>query len=92
MDESIKEGYSLFIRKVLDIDYLITSYNLNSQSKDPINLLKDINLIIKSYRDTTTKLAKYKKRYRDTKGIFKNTKLQNTKLKADIKRYTILLN
>ena len=38
------------------------------------------------------KLAKYKKRYRDTKGIFKNTKLQNTKLEADVKRYTILLN
>jgi len=30
MDESIKEGHSLFIRKVLDIDYLITSYNLNN--------------------------------------------------------------
>ena len=49
MDKSIKEEYSLFIRKVLDIDYLITSHNLNNQSKDPINLLKDINLIIKSY-------------------------------------------
>ena len=75
MDESIKEGYSLFIRKVLDMDYLITSHNLNSWFKDPINLLKDINLIIKSYWDTTTKLAKYKKRYRDAKGIFENTKL-----------------
>ena len=92
MDKSIKEGHSPFIRKVLDIDYLITSHNLNSQFKDPINLLKDINLIIKSYRDTTMKLAKYKKRYRDTKGVFENTKLQNTKLEADIKRYTILLN
>jgi hypothetical protein len=38
------------------------------------------------------KLAKYKKRYRDTKGIFENTKLQNAKLEADVKRYTILLN
>jgi hypothetical protein len=38
------------------------------------------------------KLAKYKKRYRDAKGVFKNTKLQNTKLEADVKRYTILLN
>ena len=92
MDESIKEEPSLFIRKVLDIDYLITSHNLNSQFKDPINLLKDINLIIKSYRDTTIKLAKYKKRYRNTKGIFENIKLQNTKFKVDIKRYTILLN
>ena len=75
MDKSIKEGHSLFIRKVLNIDYLITSHNLNSWFKDPINLLKDINQIIKSYRDTTTKLAKYKKRYRDTKGVFENTKL-----------------
>ena len=74
------------------MDYLITSHNLNSQFKDPINLLKDINLIIESYRDTTIKLAKYKKRYRDTKGIFENIKLQNTKLEADVKRYTILLN
>ena len=74
------------------MDYLITSHNLNSQFKDPINLLKDINIIIKSYRDTTIKLAKYKKRYRDAKGVFENTKLQNTKLEADIKRYTILLN
>ena len=49
MDESIEEDYSLFIRKVLDTGYLITSHNLNSQSKDPINLLKDINLIIESY-------------------------------------------
>jgi len=49
MDKSIKEGYSPFIRKVLDIDYPITSYNLNSWFKDPINLFKDINLIIKSY-------------------------------------------
>ena len=38
------------------------------------------------------KLAKYKKRYRDTKGIFKNIKLYNTKLDIDIKRYIILLN
>ena len=38
------------------------------------------------------KLAKYKKRYRDIKGIFENTKLYNTKLEADIKRYTMLLN
>jgi len=75
MDESIKEGHSLFIRKVLDTDYLITLHDLNSWFKDPINLLKDINLIIKSYRDTTTKLAKYKKRYGDTKGIFENIKL-----------------
>jgi hypothetical protein len=75
MDKSIKEGHSLFIRKVLDIDHLITSHNLNNWSKDPINLFKDINLIIKSYRDTTTKLAKYKKRYRDTKGVFENIKL-----------------
>jgi hypothetical protein len=75
MDESIKEGNSPFIRKVLDIDYLITSHNLNSWFKDPISLLKDINLIIKSYQDTTTKLVEYKKRYRDTKGIFENTKL-----------------
>ena len=92
MDESIKEGYSLFIRKVLDTDYLITSHDLNNQFKDPINLLKDINLIIESYWETTTKLAKYKKRYRDTKGIFENIKLYNTKLEADIKRYIILLN
>jgi hypothetical protein len=49
-------------------------------------------LIIKSYRDTTIKLAKYKKRYRDTKGVFENTKLYNARLEADIKRYTILLN
>jgi len=49
MDKSIKEGHFLFIRKVLDIDYLITLYNLNSWFKDPINLLKDINLIIESY-------------------------------------------
>ena len=74
------------------MDYLITSHDLNSQFKDPINLLKDINLIIKSYRDTTTKLAEYKKRYRDAKGVFENTKLQNAKLEVDIKRYTILLN
>ena len=92
MDKSIKEEYSLFIRKVLDIGYLITSHNLNNWSKDPINLLKDINLIIKSYWDTTIKLAKYKKRYRDIKGIFENIKLYNTKLEADIKRYIILLN
>jgi hypothetical protein len=57
------------------MDYLITSHNLNNWSKDLINLLKDINLIIKSYRDTTIKLAKYKKRYRDTKGVFENIKL-----------------
>jgi hypothetical protein len=38
------------------------------------------------------KLTKYKKRYRDAKGIFENIKLYNTKLEADIKRYTILLN
>jgi hypothetical protein len=38
------------------------------------------------------KLAKYKKRYGDAKGIFENIKLQNTKLEADVKRYTILLN
>jgi len=57
------------------MDHPITSHNLNSWFKDPINLFKDINLIIKSYRDTTIKLAKYKKRYRDTKGIFENTKL-----------------
>ena len=38
------------------------------------------------------KLTKYKKRYRDTKGIFENIKLYNTKLEADIKRYIILLN
>ena len=74
------------------MDYLITSHDLNSQFKDPINLLKDINLIIESYRDTTMKLAEYKKRYRDTKGIFENIKLQNTKLEADVKRYTILLD
>jgi hypothetical protein len=74
-DKSIKEGHSLFIRKVLDTDYLITSHDLNSWFKDPINLLKDINLIIESYRDTTAKLAKYKKRYRDAKGVFENTKL-----------------
>jgi hypothetical protein len=74
------------------MDHLITSYNLNSWFKDPINLLKDINLIIESYWDTTTKLAKYKKRYKDTKGVFENTKLQNTKLEVDIKRYTMLLN
>ena len=38
------------------------------------------------------KLAKYKKRYRDIKGIFKNIKLYNTRLKVDIKYYIILLN
>jgi hypothetical protein len=38
------------------------------------------------------KLAKYKKRYRDTKGVFENTKLYNTRLEADVKRYTMLLN
>ena len=92
MDESIKEGNSLFIRKVLDTDHLITSYDLNSQSKDPVNLLKDINLIIESYRETTTKLAEYKKRYRDAKGVFENTKLHNAKLEADVKRYASLLN
>jgi len=75
MDKSIKEGHSLFIRKVLDMDYLITSHNLNSWFKDPINFFKNINLIIKSYQDTTIKLAKYKKRYRDAKGIFENIKL-----------------
>jgi hypothetical protein len=74
------------------MDHPITSHDLNSWFKDPINLLKDINLIIESYRETTIKLAEYKKRYRDTKGIFENTKLYNTKLEADIKRYTILLN
>jgi hypothetical protein len=49
-------------------------------------------LIIKSYRDTIVKLAKYKKRYRDTKGVFENIKLYNARLEADIKRYTMLLN
>jgi hypothetical protein len=49
VDESIEEGHSLFIRKVLDTDYPITSHNLNSWFKDPVNLLKDINLIIESY-------------------------------------------
>ena len=92
MNESIEEEYSLFIKKVLDTDYLITSYNLNNQSKDLINLLKDINLVIKSYRETTIKLAGYKKKYRDTKGVFENIKLYNTKLEADVKRYTSLLN
>ena len=82
----------MFIRKVLDTSYLITSHDLNSWSKDPINFLKDINLIIKSYWDTIIKLAKYKKRYRDTKGIFKNIKLYNTRLEADVKRYIMLLN
>jgi hypothetical protein len=38
------------------------------------------------------KLAEYKKRYRDTKGIFKNIKLYNTRLEVNIKRYTMLLN
>ena len=30
INESIEEEYSLFIRKVLDISYLITSHNLNN--------------------------------------------------------------
>jgi hypothetical protein len=30
VDEFIKEEHSLFIRKVLDMDYLITSHNLNN--------------------------------------------------------------
>jgi hypothetical protein len=38
------------------------------------------------------KLAKYKKRYRDAKGIFENIKLYNAKLEVDVKRYTMLLN
>jgi len=38
------------------------------------------------------KLAEYKKRYRDAKGVFENTKLYNARLEADIKRYTMLLN
>jgi len=88
----MEEDHSPFIRKVLDTGYLITSHDLNSWSKDPINLLKDINLIIKSYRDTTVKLAEYKKRYRDAKGIFENTKLYNARLEANVKRYTMLLN
>ena len=74
------------------MNYLITSYNLNSWFKDPINLLKDINLIIESYRETTIKLARYKKKYRDTKGVFENIKLYNTKLEVDIKYYTSFLN
>jgi hypothetical protein len=91
-DESIEEGHSPFIRKVLDTDHPITSHDLNSWFKDPVNLLKDINLIIESYRDTTAKLAEYKKRYGDAKGIFENTKLQNARLEADVKRYTMLLD
>jgi len=38
------------------------------------------------------KLAEYKKRYGDAKGVFENTKLQNAKLEADVKRYTMLLD
>jgi len=38
------------------------------------------------------KLAKYKKRYRDTKGVFENIKLYNARLEADVKYYTMLLN
>ena len=38
------------------------------------------------------KLVEYKKRYRDTKGIFENIKLYNARLEADVKRYTMLLN
>jgi hypothetical protein len=38
------------------------------------------------------KLAKYKKRYGDTKGVFENTKLHNARLEADVKRYTMLLD
>jgi hypothetical protein len=30
VDESIEEDYSLFIRKVLDTGYLITSHDLNN--------------------------------------------------------------
>jgi hypothetical protein len=30
MDEFIKEEHSLFIRKVLDTDYLITSHDLSN--------------------------------------------------------------
>jgi hypothetical protein len=38
------------------------------------------------------KLAEYKKRYRDTKGVFENTKLYNARLKANVKHYMMLLD
>ena len=67
----IEQETSTFIRKV-DSKSPITLNNVKDWLKDLLAFVKDINIIVNRYRESVTKAASYKKKYRDTKGIFKN--------------------
>ena len=49
-------------------------------------------MIITSYWDTFKKGILYKTSYKNTKGLLENTKLHNTKLEEDIKRYIAIID
>ena len=55
-------------------------------------MLFNINSIITSYRKNLKKTILYKTSYKDTKGLFKNTKLYNTKFKNNIKYYMAIVD
>ena len=92
IDKSIEEEASPFIKKLLYTNQLITTRELYKQAKEPEYLLSDINLIITSYQENLKKAILYKINYKDTKGLLENTKLQNTKLKEDIKYYIAIVD
>jgi hypothetical protein len=55
-------------------------------------LLTNINSIITSYRKNLKKAILYKISYKNIKGLFKNTKLYNIKLKDNIKYYIAIVD
>jgi hypothetical protein len=92
VDESMEIEPSAFISKLLDTDNRVTTGELHEWAKEPDTLLSDINIIIKSYRENVQRALSHKNAYSHNKAILENTKLHNTKLEDNVKRYTAIVD
>jgi hypothetical protein len=92
MDESMEIEPSAFITKLLETEDHVTAGELHEWAKEPDTLLSDINIIIKSYRENVHRAVSHKNAYSHNKAILENTKLYNTKLEDNIKRYTAIVD
>jgi hypothetical protein len=92
MDESMEIEPSAFITKLLETEDHVIAGELHKWAKEPDTLLSDINIIMKSYRENVQRAISHKNAYSHNKAILENTKLYNTKLEDEVKRYMAIVD